>query len=432
VVGQIVLGVAGLLATIVFGLPAFWTWIENRLPPRITVRLDLDPEEMIAPDRHNGWGRNSNKRYAVVRIENRRGVPFPITGGRLDSSAMPHPVWFQATNAPRVLEPKEATHYHFEMEQLGDPAKASFTLMSCGWSRTYRFSPRAVTGPLRPSLIFGVPAKWEAFHRRNVSFLDAWTRLHTLLERVFVRNLTDPSQVDLHVLYLGRLCVEDFAEVLLVCGNGYGIAGKKLLRGLFERALTACYLHKHPDEAPNFEDYWHVKVHELAGDVREVLGPDAVSDEALAELKSRADAVRERFTIGSGKKKRLQHSWTRLGVAAMARECPEIGEYFLPAYRDTLSHVHANFGGIILRLGMAGEAIAFQDESSPEECDQVLVTAHALLLRVLELQVAHFKLEGLDADLAKCVEDFTTVWKRQPDPSRRAPDRAGREPRGEG
>ena len=42
-------------------------------------------------------------------------------------------------NKPRVLEPKEFTHYHVEMDHVGDPARATFTLMSHGWARTFRF-----------------------------------------------------------------------------------------------------------------------------------------------------------------------------------------------------------------------------------------------------------------------------------------------------
>ena len=89
----------------------------------------------------------------------------------------------------------------------------------------------------------------------------------------------------------------------------------------------------------------------------------------------------------------------------------------IPAYKDTLAHVHANFGGILLRLGMEESAIAFHGNSSPEECDGVLMTAHAILLRVVDLQVQHFHLEQLEESLSKCVDDFQGVWKRLPDPS---------------
>lgn len=271
--------------------------------------------------------------------------------------------------------------------------------------------------PLKPPLIFGVPARWEAFHKRNVAFLDAWDRLHKLIERVFVRQLTNSSQNDLHVLYLGRLCVEDFLEILLLCGNGYGLAGMKLLRGLFERALTGWYLHKHTEESANFEDYWHVQNHRLAREAREKFGDDFLPEKLMADLKARADAVRGRFMIPDCAKcetTKLNHSWTRMDVVSMARECPEIGEYLLPAYWDTLAHVHANFGGIMLRLDVVEDSIGFRDESPAEECDGVLVTAHALLLRVLDLQIRHFRLDDEDQHLGRCVDDFETIWGKPP------------------
>lgn len=145
VIAQLALAAVGLLATVVFGLPVLWQWIENRLPPEVTVRLDLDSEEMVVPERHNHWARSGGKRYAVVRIQNRRGVQFAITGGYLSTSLAAYPVWFQAANSPRVLDAKEVTRYHIEMGQVGDPARATFTLMSHGWERTYRFGSRGST-----------------------------------------------------------------------------------------------------------------------------------------------------------------------------------------------------------------------------------------------------------------------------------------------
>lgn len=108
----------------------------------------------------------------------------------------------------------------------------------------------------RPAATFGSPEQWEAFAQKRPGFRGAMPRLHKLLEKVFIRTLTDPSDADTAVFYLGRLCVEDFMEILVLCGNGYGLGGKKLLRGLYERALTAWHLHRHPEEAVDFKDYW--------------------------------------------------------------------------------------------------------------------------------------------------------------------------------
>ena len=38
-------------------------------------------------------------------------------------------------------------------------------------------------------------------------------------------------------LSLGRICVEEFNEILLLAGNGRGVGALKVLRGMFERAV---------------------------------------------------------------------------------------------------------------------------------------------------------------------------------------------------
>ncbi|HYR38112.1 MAG TPA: DUF5677 domain-containing protein [Methylomirabilota bacterium] len=56
---------------------------------------------------------------------------------------------------------------------------------------------------------------------------------------------------------LGRHVPEDFSEILLLSGNGYGIGAFKLLRGLYERVVTMTYLLQHPEKAEDFAD-WHL------------------------------------------------------------------------------------------------------------------------------------------------------------------------------
>ncbi len=144
-----------------------------------------------------------------------------------------------------------------------------------------------------------------------------------------------------------------------------------------------------------------------------MLGEAAVSDAELAVLKERADEVRERFTITTktGKQK-LHYAWSKLTVPQMANESPETGKYHLVGYRDTLPHVHANYGGIEQRLKIVGDSICFEDQTSTKVDDQVLTAAHAILLRVLDLQVQHFKLDGLRGEVASCVQDHGAVWKK--------------------
>jgi hypothetical protein len=58
------------------------------------------------------------------------------------------------------------------------------------------------------------------------------------METAFNRNMPLEEPIDKFLLMFGRDCVEDFSEILFCCGNAYGHAAQKLLRGLYERAVT--------------------------------------------------------------------------------------------------------------------------------------------------------------------------------------------------
>ena len=52
------------------------------------------------------------------------------------------------------------------------------------------------------------------------------------------------------VYFFGRVVLEDFMEITLVCYHGYGVAASKLVRTMYEHAVTLYYLHEHPQTRP--------------------------------------------------------------------------------------------------------------------------------------------------------------------------------------
>src|SRR5262249_33489403 len=110
----------------------------------------------------------------------------------------------------------------------------------------------------RAGTIIGLPNEWNAFAGRNRLLFNSLPLLTRGMNRTFIRELTNANPAQRVVFFLGRNTVEDFMEVLLACGNGYGVAGLKLLRALFERVVTAMYLAAHPDEVPHFLEYHYV------------------------------------------------------------------------------------------------------------------------------------------------------------------------------
>lgn len=118
----------------------------------------------------------------------------------------------------------------------------------------------------------GVAKEQAHFIQRHQSFFDRFPNLQRTLDAVFVRQFSGFELTDRVVFNLGRLCVEDFMEILVLAGNGYGIGALKILWGMYERAVTAWYLHSKPDETENYLDFYWVSQHRIARGGRNVWG----------------------------------------------------------------------------------------------------------------------------------------------------------------
>jgi hypothetical protein len=134
------------------------------------------------------------------------------------------------------------------------------------------------------TVTFGFQEEWQDFERRNRPFLERFPRLEKTLQMAFGRDAKLGEPIDKFILMFGRVCVEDFLEVLLCCGNGNGQAAQKLLRGLYERAVTLRYLHEHPEEIDDFLDFYHVTQRKLMIACQSTMGADTFPPEMAAEI----------------------------------------------------------------------------------------------------------------------------------------------------
>lgn len=269
---------------------------------------------------------------------------------------------------------------------------------------------------------FGVEAEWKAFMTVHAEFMRRYPKLSTLLNRVFIRSGATNSPSDRVVLFLGRLMVEDFMEILLLCGNGYGVAGLKLLRGMYERAVTATYLSKNPSEAERFLDYHHVQEWKLCKRMVDTYKPDTVfSPEHMERMKADFERVRSKFTEVLCEKcrtTRLQISWSPLDTASMALKAEDgLGKLYLLCYLIPTLQSHATVSSLVTRMKTLPEGgISFDEGAQREKAGMALNCAHNLLLQSIDLQNKHFRL-GLDGELQGAFEDFQAIWKSLPDQS---------------
>ena len=86
---------------------------------------------------------------------------------------------------------------------------------------------------------FGFPDEWQAFGRRHPVFFKTFANLKHGIDKGLNRTIPKTDLADKMILFLGNHCFEDFMEILLLAGNGYGIGAQKMIRGMYERAVIA-------------------------------------------------------------------------------------------------------------------------------------------------------------------------------------------------
>lgn len=268
------------------------------------------------------------------------------------------------------------------------------------------------------SPVFGRPDEWDQFAKRHGLFLERFPNLKIALDKAFLRQAESDKSVDKVVFFLGRLCVEDFMEVLLLCANGYGIGGMKILRGMYERAVTAAYLHNHPECVEDFLDYSWVSRHKLAKAIKETFGSGALAEneraKELKKLEENFNRVRDRFMVTDCNKcgtKRLNYTWSKLDFVSMAKSAGKLGELIVPAYYIPTERAHSTAASVLKMLRRKEDGVITLDSGpQPKMADSTLMMAHHVLLYVLWWQKEHFGLDSLDAPLQKCFQDFREIW----------------------
>jgi hypothetical protein len=199
---------------------------------------------------------------------------------------------------------------------------------------------------------FGYPDQLEDFEERNAKFIDRFPKLKIALDMAFVREFTAATPADRTIHMLGRLCIEDFMELLCLAADGYGVGALKLLRGLYERVVTAAYLANNPDETDLFLDFRFVSRHKALQAYIQGGTPGQEWLDKAAKAKTGFEAVKARFEVDDCKKcgtKRTNYTWSKLDFVSMAKTTG-IGKLLAHAYYEPLNHAHGTAEAFMLRL----------------------------------------------------------------------------------
>ena len=238
------------------------------------------------------------------------------------------------------------------------------------------------------TVTFGLPEEWESFKVSHQVFLKKLDSLYALLHKVFIREYTSSEPADSVVFFLGRLCVEDFNEILLLCGNGCGVGGQKLLRGLYERCVTMGYIAKQADEATTFLGYHAVHQGKLlnhmkaAFDIRQLFPEERINN--MMQAYSDARSEYEEVICKKCGTKRLRFSWSSLDILSMARAA-QLDQLYLQCYYEPTLQAHATVSALVSRMKLNDNAhVCFDEGRQRGEATATLCAAHRLILYVIE------------------------------------------------
>ena len=254
----------------------------------------------------------------------------------------------------------------------------------------------------------GNETEQKEFLAANPARTKAIENLYATAKQVFIRTMTSNAPADRVGFYLGRICVEDFSEIFLLAGNGHGIGALKILRGMYERAVTAAYILANPDQADAFLEYDKVNKHKAYMHAKKLgeHGP-RLTPETIKRIEDEFEAVKPKFWTGT----RVRGSWTELDTASLARKAgPGYEVLYLDAFYKPTLEIHTTAASVFGRLELNENAImSFASGPTRIQARHAIVMAHNLLLRVLDSQNTHFKL-GLDETLQANAADFQRAY----------------------
>lgn len=284
----------------------------------------------------------------------------------------------------------------------------------------------------------------QRFMCENKQFLEEWPLLQPVIEQVFLNRtihppsedawarvkdlpddasevlaLEDKYRTDLIVYTLGRIAIDDFNELVVLAGNGWGIGALKILRGMYERIVTAAYIAQTPEASRAFADsFW---THRLKLWKRlSALDPtieERATPEVVDTVKSEGKKAEERKKMSVCKccgQIKTQDAWTPLDLASMAKIAGKYLEDLYPlCYLDPTSHMHATGAGMTARMEHMGDSWLYKMDTTAEG-QIALHLGHTLLVFNLGIQNDYFDL-GLEDVLQPRFDAVKSVWQSAPE-----------------
>jgi len=258
---------------------------------------------------------------------------------------------------------------------------------------------------------FGETEQANAFFERNPKFYPAFERLVRLVNRCFGRTISPRDRAEDVCFDLGYTCRADYMEILFLAVNGLGTAASKLLRGLYERAVTLAYIVKHPGKAERFVRYAAIQEFKALNAALNVVTEEefdkAIRRTNAAQIRKLRDQVKPEFEVTLCHEcghKGTAFSWD-IDLAAMVHDVGyPYDKHYLGCYTIPNFSVHATLASV-------------SHEPDPDvwlkrnqkEAEFALLSATAMLIQAIKCQNTLFAMH-LDDEIDTCEKEVMDAF----------------------
>jgi hypothetical protein len=265
---------------------------------------------------------------------------------------------------------------------------------------------------------FGQSEQAEAFFKEHPNFWDPFEKLMNVSNRCFGRLCHYDNRAEEMMFSLGQTCRQDYLEIAFMGVHGFNIATTKLLRGLYERAVTHAYIIKNPEQVMKFIRFGAIQEFRVmngaleAGVSKEDFDKHMPPEYSIAKITERRNNVKEEFKVKECEVCGMETpvSWDKLSIAAMAKKAgPLYRAHYLGGYAMPNRHVHATFTSAVYLEGVDENAARVV---RAREAYSNMGQASAIMLLVLQEQNELLKL-GLERELEAAEKAIAQEWFHQ-------------------
>ena len=261
----------------------------------------------------------------------------------------------------------------------------------------------------------GSSDKSEAFFNDHPNFWGAFEKLMSVSNECFGRTCHYENQAESLMFSLGQACREDYLEIAFMGVHGFDTATTKLLRGLYERAVTHAYIIKNPEKVMRFIRFGRIQQYRVmrgaleAGISKEELNNSVPPDYSFAKVTERRNEVKDEFKVQEceicGMKAPV--SWEKASMPEMAKKAGDFYRaLYLGGYAMTNLYVYATFASAVGLEGLDEKTAAiFRKDTAYSNMGQ----ASAVMLLVLKEQNELFKL-GLEQEIEAAENAIVEEW----------------------